>query len=103
MMPVEIEIEDQVAELGSGLADVGPWVPTSVGTRVEARAAKEIVLDELQVRIGRQDLVIDVAVPGERADYHRGHAEAVALVVDVRGSRVVVEAAPVVPAEEDRA
>ena len=77
-------------------------VGAAVGSRIETRAAEEVVLDELQVRVERQRLVVDDPVLRVRADHHRRDAETVAEAIDVRRADVVVEATPVVPGQEDR-
>ena len=48
-----------------------------------------------------EGLVVDVAGLCVWADHDPGHAHAVALGVDDRRRDVVVEAAPVIPGEED--
>ena len=99
---MEVEVREQVAEDLRVLADVGPRVGTAVGARVQPGAAQEVVLDELEIRVEAQRLVVDVAALRIRADHERRHAQPVALRVDGRRLHVVVEAAPVVPREEDR-
>ena len=59
---VEVEVGDEVAEDGRVLADVGARVGAAVGRRVEALAAEEVVLDELDVGVEAQRLVVDVAL-----------------------------------------
>ena len=76
----------------------GSGRPSVVG--FEPLAAEEVVLDELQVRVGAQHLVVDVAALRVRADHERRHAQPVAVRVDGRRLHVVVEAAPVVPARK---
>src|SRR5437667_5452341 len=93
----EIEFGDEVPELGSALPDVGARVGPAVGARVEPGPAQENVLDELEVRVEREHLVVDVAAPSVRRDEEAGNPDAVALAVDARRGHVVVEAAPVIP------
>jgi hypothetical protein len=57
-----------------------------------SRAAEEVVLDELQVRVAGQDLVIDVAVLGVRRDDQAGDPESVAVLVHRGRHHVIVEA-----------
>src|SRR5262245_2337282 len=80
----EIKVVDEVAELARTFAHDGAWIGPAVGLRVEPRAAEEIILDELQVRIGGQPLVIYEAVLRVRADDQAGHPEAITLVIHVR-------------------
>ena len=54
------------------------------------------------VGVEAERLVVDVALLGVRADHQPRHPQAVAVRVDRRRHDVVVEAAPVVPGEEDR-
>ncbi len=97
----EVEVVHQVAKLRRVLADIGPGIGPAVGLRVEAGAVKEIVLDELQVGVAAQDLVVDEALLGVGGDDQPWHAQAVPVPVDLRRCHVVVEAAPVVPGQED--
>ena len=92
----------RLPRMASVLADVGSRVGSTVGGRVEALAAEEVVFDELVVRVEAEGLVVDVAVFGVGADDDARDAEPVAVLVDRRGDDVVVEAAPVVPGQEDR-
>src|SRR5207245_11029158 len=73
----EVEVREEVPQDPGALANVGPGVRPPVGPRVEALAAQEVVLDELQVRVEREDLVIDVASLRVGADHDPRHAEAV--------------------------
>ncbi len=100
--PGEVELLRQVAEDRLVLPHVGSGIGSAVGRGVEALAVEEAVLDELEVRVEAQRLVIDVALLRVRTDQHRRHANAVTLPVDLGRHDVVVEAAPVVPREEDR-
>ena len=56
-------------------------------------ATKEVVFDELQVRVERERLVVNVAFLGIRADDHGRHAHAISVAVHGRRNDVVVEAA----------
>ena len=87
---------------GASFAHVGPRVGPPVGLRVQPLPAEEVVLDELGERVEAQLLVVDVAASRVRADHDSRDAKAVAVQVDHRRSDVVVEAAPVIPREEDR-
>src|SRR3954447_10378266 len=98
----EVELAEKVAEGLHVLADDGAGIGAAVGLRVDALPAEEVVLDELEVRVERERLVVDVVVPRPRADQQAGHAEPIALAVDRRRRDVVVEAAPVVPRDPDR-
>src|SRR5207245_559322 len=64
----EVELLRQVAEFVRLLTHGRPGVRSAVGLRVEAGAAEEVVLDELQVRVEGERLVVDVATPGIRTD-----------------------------------
>src|SRR5436309_2345053 len=99
---LEIEVPPEVAQPPRPFAHAGARVRSPVSTRVEALAAKEIVLDELQVGVEAQRLVVDVAPPRVRADHQPGNPDPVLLPADARRRHVVVEAAPVVPREKDR-
>src|SRR5579875_233531 len=59
---VEVEVFDQVAQLGGVLAYVGARVGPSVGGRVEALAVQEVVFDELDVGVEAERLVVDEAL-----------------------------------------
>jgi hypothetical protein len=61
-----------------------------------------VVIDDFDVGVVAEDLVVDVALLCVGADHECWDAEPVALAVDGGWFDVVVEAAPVVPAEEDR-
>jgi hypothetical protein len=97
---VEVEVCDQGAEDRDVVADGGAWVWASVGGWVEALATEEVVFDELVVGVEAECLVVDVAAPGVGADHQSGDAESVTVLIGVRGTHVVVEAAPVIPGEE---
>ena len=98
----EVEVCRQIAKDAGVLADVRSRVGAAVGAGVQAGAVQEVVLDELVERVEGQRLVIDVAVPGIRADNQHRDAQAVSVGVGRRRDDVVIEAAPVVPGEEDR-
>jgi hypothetical protein len=98
----EVEVAREIAQQLQVLPHERTGVGASVGSRVDARAAEEVVLDELQVRIEAQRLVVDVPPPRVRADHEGRDPHAVAGDVDGRWGYVIVEAAPVVPREEDR-
>src|SRR3954447_3025257 len=68
----EVEVVPQVAEQLGVLADGRARVGAAVRPRVEPRAAEEVVLDELQVRVEAQRLVVDDAAPRVRADHEPG-------------------------------
>ena len=59
----EVEVGDEVPELGGVLPHVGAGVGPAVGEGVQPRAAQEVVLDELEVRVEREYLVVDVPAP----------------------------------------
>src|SRR5215212_6711334 len=84
------------------LANERARVRPTVRRRVESLSLQEVVLDELRVRVEAQDLVVDEATPSVGRDHDRGYPQPVAVPVDDRRRDVVVEAAPVVPGEEDR-
>src|SRR5205807_6063429 len=48
---VEVEVADQVAELGGVLAHVGAGVWSSVGLRVESGPAQKVVFDEPRISV----------------------------------------------------
>ena len=56
----EVEVRGEVPKAACALAHVWSRVRASVGTRIEAPAFQEVILDELQVRIETQGLMIDV-------------------------------------------
>src|SRR5262249_57507740 len=84
------------------LTDAGPAVGAAVGGGIEPGAAEEVILDELQVGVAAERLVVDEAPPGVRGDDDPRDPQAVAVLVDRRGRHMVVEAAPVIPAPDDR-
>src|SRR6185437_7131662 len=61
-----VEVADQITQHRRILAYVRTRVGTTVVHRVDPGAAEEVVLDELQVRVERQLLVVDEALPGVR-------------------------------------
>ena len=93
---------DQVAQTRGPLAYVGPGVRPPVGTRVDSTTAQEVVLDEPGQGVVTEPLPIDEPTPCIRADDDAGDPEAVAHTVHGGRRHVVVEAAPVVPGQEDR-
>src|SRR5437762_2229755 len=98
---VEIEIRPEIAEYRDVLTHVRAGVGPPVGFRIEPLAAEGHVFDEFDIRVEAQGLVVDVAALGVGADHDGGYAQAVAVLVDARWDDVVVEAAPVVPRQED--
>src|SRR5260370_16097479 len=99
---LEIEVLAQVAQDLGPLAHVRAGIGTAIGSRVQALAGQEVVLDELQVRVEAQRLMIDIAGARVRTDHEAGHAEPVSLAVHRRRPDMVVETAPVVPGQKDR-
>src|ERR1700730_6061439 len=97
----EVEVVDQVAEDLRGFADIGSWVRSAVGRWVEALAAQEGILDELVEGVEAQRLVVDIAPLGIGADDERRYAQPVAVRVDRRRGEMVVEAAAVVPGQQN--
>src|SRR5439155_10805228 len=98
----EVEVGREVAEDRDAFAHVGSWVGTPVGAWVQPLAAEEVVLDELHVGVEAQGLVVDVTVFGVGTDNDGRNAQSVTVLVDTGWDDVVVEAAPVVPRQEDR-
>src|SRR5436309_15694127 len=98
----EVEVARERAEDRFVLADVGARIRAAVGARVDALATEEVVLDELDVGVEAERLMVDEALASVGADHEAGDAKPVAVAVDARRRHVVVEAAPVVPREEDR-
>ena len=84
---VEVEVLREVAEDRHVLPHVRARIGPAVGARVEALAVEEEVLDELEVRVEAERLVVDVAALRVRADDEPRHADAVAVLVDVRRRR----------------
>src|SRR5438876_346135 len=97
----EVEIGAQVAQHRGVLTHAGSRIRTPVGARIEALATQEVILDELDIGIEAQLLVVDVAMLGLGADHDAWYTEAVAVRVLPRRNDVIVEAAPVVPGEEN--
>ena len=58
---VEVEVFDEVAELGDIFAHVGAGIGSAVSLRVERWPGQEVVLDELGVGVEAERLVVDVA------------------------------------------
>jgi hypothetical protein len=98
----EVKVVGQVAEDRLVLADVGTRIGTPVGLRIDALTTEEVVLDELHVGVEAERLVVDVALLRVGADHQPRDAQPVAQGVDLGRLHAVVEAAPVVPGEEDR-
>src|SRR6516165_10674865 len=71
---VEVEVVHEVAELGNGLAHSRTWIGTSVGVRVQACAAEEVVLDELQVGVVAERLMVDEPFLRVRRNHEARHA-----------------------------
>jgi hypothetical protein len=61
---------------------------------------QEVVLDELVVGVEGEGLVVDVPLLRVGADHQARHAQAVAVGVHGRRCDVIVEAAPVVPGQD---
>jgi hypothetical protein len=99
---VEVEVAAQIARKGQVLAHIRPGVGPPVRPWVKPLSAQEIVLDELVVGVEGHRLMVDEAAARVGADDERGHAEPVAVAAYRRRVYVVVEAAPVIPGQEDR-
>src|SRR5207244_8213191 len=97
---VEVELAREIAEPWHALADRRAGVGSPVARRIQTLAAEEPILDQLEVGVERERLVVDHAATGPRADEQAGDADAVSVLVDPDGLRVVVEPAPVVPGDE---
>src|SRR5690349_22690053 len=65
---IEIELAREVTEDRDVLANRRARVGPAVGRGIEALAAQEIVLDELEIRIEAERLMVDVAALGIGAD-----------------------------------
>jgi hypothetical protein len=63
----EVEVLREVTKLGNGFAAIGTRVWPAVRFRIDSLAAKDVVLDELQVRVEAQRLVVDVALLRRRS------------------------------------
>ena len=98
---VEVEVVHEVPEYRHVLAHHLASIRPAVGTRIQPLTLEKVVFDELGVRVEAQRLMIDVAPLGVGADDQSGNAQSVTVVVDPRRNDVVIEAAPVVPGEED--
>ncbi len=57
----------------------------------EALAGQEQILHELQIRVERQRLIVDVPASGEQADQDAGDPQAMAVLIDGGRDHVVVE------------
>jgi hypothetical protein len=75
----EVEVFSEVTELGHGLAHGRSRVGPTVGGGVETGTAKEVVFDELEVRVVAQGLVLDEPLLGVRRDDERGSSQPVAV------------------------
>src|SRR5438067_5642784 len=98
---MEVEISYQVPEDLHVLPHVWPRVGSAVGARIDPPAAQEVVLDERVVGVEGQHLVVDESSPGIGADHQARYPEPVTIAIDGRRVYVVVEAAPVIPGQED--
>src|SRR6202165_3854389 len=98
---VEIEIGGEIPQNLETFPDVGSRIGSAIGVGVDPLTVQERVFDELVVGIEAENLVVDVALLRVRADDDAGHAQAVTIDVDRRWYHMVVEAAPVIPGQED--
>ena len=97
----EIEVVAQIAELRRVLPHRRSPIGPAVGRGVETTTAEEAVLDEAQVRIERVRRVVDEALLRVSTDDQRRDPDPDRVAVDRRRCEMVVEAAPVVPRDED--
>ena len=98
----EVEVVHEVAKLGAVLADVRARVGATIRGGIKALPLEENVFDELHVGVVAQGLVIDVPLLCVGADDDSGNPRSVAVLIDNRWGHMIVEAAKVVPREEDR-
>src|SRR5437870_4776072 len=68
----EVEVVREVAEDGDVLAHRRARVGSTVGARIEALSAEEVVFDELEVGIEAQRLMVDEPALRIRADDESG-------------------------------
>src|SRR2546421_8560636 len=99
---VEVEVVDQVAQLGSVFADGRARVGAAIVAGIDPLSFKKVVLNELDVGVKAQSLVVDVTLLGVRADHECRHSQSVTIRIHAWRRYMVVEPAPVVPGEEDR-
>src|SRR5262245_20781145 len=85
---VEVELVGEVAQDGDFLTDRRARVRPAVGGRVEPLPAQEPVLDQLQIRVERERLAVDVALARIACHEHPGHARAAGSLVETRGTQV---------------
>jgi hypothetical protein len=88
-------------EDGLVLPDVGPRIGPAISGRIEPGTAQEVILDEPEVGVAAQRLMVDEAAAGARGDDDPGYTQAVAVAVNHRRRHMIVEATPVIPAQED--
>src|SRR5690242_16855829 len=60
----EVEVVYQIAQGTGALPDIRTRVTPSVRGRVEPGVMKKVIFYELDVGVERQDLLIDIALPG---------------------------------------
>src|SRR5262245_29980706 len=99
---LEVEVGDEVAEQRRVLANGRTWIGTAVSGRIQPLAFEKVVLDELRIGVEAQDLVVYEAASRVRRDDESRNPEPIAVPIDDGRRYVVVEAAPVVPGDEDR-
>src|SRR5207245_6963387 len=97
----EVEVTGQASQDGDVFAHGRPRIGAAVGQRVQPLATQEDVLDELDISVEAEGLVVDVVLLRIGADDQRWDPQAVAVLVHHRRHHVIVEAAPVIPGQED--
>ena len=94
---VEVDLLEQVAKDGHFLAPRRLWVLTPIRFWIKPLPTQEDILDEFQGGVEAEDLLINVALAGIRADHQSRHAKAVAGLVNPWKSHVIEETAPLIP------
>jgi hypothetical protein len=97
----EIEIHEQITNLGYILAYIRTGVGATISLWVDPLASEEQVFDQLDVRILALNLMINETLFGIRADHNTGNAQAEPILVDMRRDYMIVKAAPVIPGKEN--
>ena len=88
---VEIEIQQQVTQLSRIFTHVRPGVRSAVRGWIDALAAQEEILYELDIGILAQGLVVDEAFSGVGTDHQARYAQTITVLVHLGRHDIIIK------------
>ena len=97
---VEIEIQQQVAQLSRIFADVRAGIRPAIRGWIDALAVQENVLHEFDIGIMAEHLVVNESLSGIGADHQTRYTQSVPVLVHLRRDDIIIKTPPVIPGQE---